>query len=281
MPVSRRLRLFLIAFLTLGFGMHGPAHAWKNGPPNNKVTNSAKDCVNPPYSTHDWVADQARALLPPAERAWLDPHRKLLLIGTEAPDYAKIRLACGVPHQGYNDTGGGKHDLRFDDFGNVTNDLPARRAQEEYDKAVIAYRSGRPDHAAFYLGAAAHYIGDLAQYGHTIAGETHHADFEEWVGSLTPSFAGGGVFEKFIHAGGLLRRNAYDAVVDTGTFTHAGKVPVLAPAEMDRRFDPTASPDPVFIGSIGATLNKAVNETANMLHSFFQDVVMPTASARQ
>ena len=254
----------------------GPAATWKNGPPDNKVTNSPGDCTAPPYSTHDWVADQARALLPAAARAWLDPHRTLMLIGTEAPDYAEIPLACGVPNRGYNDTGKGRHDLRFSTGGNVTRDLPARRAQEEYDQAVQAYRAGRPDHAAYFLGAAMHYIGDLAQYGHTVKGETHHADFEDWVGALTPSFAGGGVFEKFIVADGLEPRRADDAVLRTGRFTWTGAAPVLPPAEMDARFGPGAMDDTAFIASIGHCLNTAVNEAADMLFGFYETVVGPS-----
>jgi hypothetical protein len=252
-----------------------PAQAWKNGPPDNKVTNSAADCLAPPYSTHDWIADHARAMLPAAARAWLDPYRILMLIGTEAPDYAEIPRACGAPNQGYNDTGKGRHDLRFDAGGAVTRNLPARRAQEEYDKAVQAYRAGRPDHAAYYLGAAMHYIGDLAQYGHTVKGETHHADFEDWVGSLTPSFAGGGVFEKFIVADGLAPRRADDAVLRTGRVTWTGAVPVLPPAEMDARFGPDAVSDAAFIASIGHCLNTAVNEAADMLFAFYDAVVRP------
>lgn len=247
-----------------------PALAWKNGPPGNKVTNSDEDCVNPPYSTHDWIADHARALLPAHERAWLDPYRTLLIIGTEAPDYDEIQLSCGVPNRGYNETGGGNHDLRFDDFENVTFDNPAYRAQQEYDKAVAAYRAGNDTDAAYYLGAAAHYIGDVSQYGHTMKGESYHAYFEIWVGDLTPSFAGGGVFEQFIQADGLQPRSAYDAVIRTGKLTRYGQSPVIAPGELD-----DGSSGPAVRASIGHTLNKAVNETADMLHGFYVTVVKP------
>ncbi len=254
-----------------------PAQAWKNGPPDNKITNSTADCMAPPYSTHDWIADHARALLPATARAWLDPHRVLMLIGTEAPDYANIPMDCGVPNRGYNDTGKGRHDLRFNTGGGVTRDLPAQRAQEEYDKAVQAYRAGRPDHAAYFLGAAMHYIGDLAQYGHTIKGETHHADFEDWVGTLTPSFDGGGVFENFIVADGLEPRRADDAVLRTGRLTWSGTAPVLPPAEMDARFGPGAMADTAFIASIGHCLNTAVNEAADMLYGFYKAEIRSAA----
>lgn len=267
---------FLPALLVLALTA-GPAFAWKNGPPDNKVTNSAADCLAPPYSTHDWIADHARALLPPAARAWLDPHRVLMLIGTEAPDYAKIEAFCGAPNRGYNDTGQGRHDLRFDANGGITRRLPAQRAQEEYEKAVQAYRAGRPDHAAYFLGAAMHYIGDLAQFGHTIKGEIHHADYEAWVGALTPSFDGGGVFEKFIIADGMTPRRADDAVLRAGRFTWTGTAPVLPPAAMDARFGPAVLADTAFIASIGHCLNTAVNEAADMLYGFYKTEIRPAA----
>ena len=262
-----------VAAVALLVMLSGPALAWKNGPPDNKVTNSAADCLTPPYSTHDWIADQAREMLPPAARAWLTPHHALMLIGTEAPDYAKIRLQCGVPNQGYNDTGQGRHDLRFDDFGTVTFDLPAARAQEEYDKAVLAYRAGNPGHAAYYLGAAMHYIGDLAQYGHTIKGESHHAEVEDWAGRHTPSLTGGGMFEKFITPDGLEPRRAYDAVIRTGLHTWGGRAPLLPPDEMDNRFSPDMAADDPFVISVGHSLNRAVNEAADMLFGFYETVV--------
>jgi hypothetical protein len=266
-------RPFAPALLILFVLAAGPASAWKNGPPENKVTNSSRDCLSPPYSTHDWIADHARMLLPVDARAWLDPHRRLMLIGTEAPDFARIGPDCGTPNGGYNDTGQGRHDLRFDDLGNVIFDMPAARAQEEYAKAAAAFRAGRPDHAAYFLGAAMHYIGDLAQYGHTIKGEAHHSDVEQWVGAMTPSPSGGGVFEAFIVPDGLEARRAYDAVIRTGRFTWSGASPVLPPRDMDARFDKSPPPNPAWIASIGACLNKAVNEAADMLFGFHQTVV--------
>lgn len=268
-----RHRLLAAASVALLLAASSAAHAWKNGPPDNKVTNSAADCQSPPYSTHDWIADHARALLAVHERAWLDPHRRLYLIGTEAPDYGEIQEGCGTPHRGYNDTGGGRHDLRFDASDEVTYTLPALRARQEYDKAVAAYRAGEKDHAAFFLGAAAHYIGDLAQYGHTIKGERHHKDFEDAVGALTPSFDGGGTFEKFITDERLPAINAYDAVVRAGRHTWKGRAPLLPPAEMDDRYHRQGLADPAVLASVGGALNKAVNETAAMLRGFYESVV--------
>lgn len=271
-------RAMLVTILAVALSAAaGTVQAWKNGPPGNKVTNRAADCITPPYATHDWIADQAVSLLPREARTWLLPYRNLVLIGTEAPDYANLLQECSLPNRGYDDTGKGRHDLRFDDFGNVIYDHPAVRADEEYKKAVAAFRNGQAGHAAYYLGAAMHYIGDMSQFGHTIKGETHHHDFEAWVATLTPT-AKGSLFERFIFPNGTLEpRTAYDAVVRTGRFTWEGRAPVIPPKEMDSRYNgPASVNDAAFINSIGLCLNKAANEAANMLFGFYQSVVQAT-----
>lgn len=258
-----------------------PAAAWKNGPPHNKVTTNDADCANPPYSTHDWIAERAMLLLPEAERRWLQPHRTLYLIGTEAPDFDRIHPACGAPNAGYNDTGKGRHDLRWThDLARVTYDNPAARAAEEYDKAAQAYRAGRPADAAYYLGAVAHHVGDLSQYGHNIKGERHHADYEEWVGAMTrnvesPRFA------PFIVARPLMPRGAYEAVVETGRVVMRGGGGILPPDDMDRLFDDRDKTGTAYIESVGRSLNVAVNEMASVLHKFHLEVVAASAGQRR
>lgn len=44
-------------------------------------------------------------MLPDVEKAWLEPHRAMYLIGTEAPDNPSILASCNSPHTGYGDTG--------------------------------------------------------------------------------------------------------------------------------------------------------------------------------
>lgn len=67
--------------VTLALAVDASA-AWKNGPEGHALA----DRTNPPYSTHDWVADHARDLLTDNEKAWLEPHRAMFLLGTEAPE---------------------------------------------------------------------------------------------------------------------------------------------------------------------------------------------------
>ena len=127
----------IVAWLAMPF-------AWNNGQSGNTTTNTAAECQVPPYATHDWIADHAMALLPDDERAWLEPHRAQYLIGTEAPDNRTIRLACGVPHRAYDDRSRG-HSVEWNaGVTEMLNDRPAARAQDEYDKAVIAFGRDEP-----------------------------------------------------------------------------------------------------------------------------------------
>jgi hypothetical protein len=154
--------------LALVLVLVSPGLGWNNGPSGNANTDTAAECSNPPYATHDWIAEQALMLLPQAERDWLMPFKAVYLIGTEAPDFKHIPTACQMPHSGYDDRSQG-HSVEWPKSGsNMVKDRAAQRAQEGYNKAAIAFRQGNPRAAAFYLGAMAHYIGDVSQYGHSI-----------------------------------------------------------------------------------------------------------------
>jgi hypothetical protein len=246
-----------------------PVAAWNNGQTGNTGTNTAAECSAPPYATHDWIADHALDLLPGDEKAWLLPHRALYLIGTEAPDNKTIRTACGTPHAGYDDRSKG-HSVRWNTaITQMLNDRPAVRAQEEYDKAVVAFQQGKPGHAAFFLGAMAHYIGDVSQYGHNYPDETVHSAYEVWGARLTSSF-NGGTFEPAISLDSLVRRTPYTAVRRISRISFAGDGAILPATQMDGLFD---TKPPQFIASTGASLNVGVNELADVLHSFFLNVV--------
>ena len=80
------------------------------------------------------------ALLPNDEKAWLLPHKAMYLLGTEAPDNRTIPVSCNGPNRGYDDRSQGHSVKRNAGFTQMTNDRAARRAQEEYNKAVIAFR---------------------------------------------------------------------------------------------------------------------------------------------
>lgn len=90
-------------YLILGFAIQSHDIAWGNGPQGNTQTNQANECSSPPYSTHDWIADKALSLLPEKERQWIEPHKTLYLLGTEAPDNDQIPEECNAPNTGYDD----------------------------------------------------------------------------------------------------------------------------------------------------------------------------------
>jgi hypothetical protein len=246
-----------------------PGLTWNNGQLGNANTDTAAECSNPPYATHDWIAEKALMLLPQVERDWLTPFKVVYLIGTEAPDFKHIPAACQAPHSGYDDRSSG-HSVEWPVSGsNMVKDRAAQRAQEEYNKAVIAFRQGNPRAAAFYLGAMAHYIGDVSQYGHSVPSEAHHSDYEGWVAQRTASF-NGGTFESYITLDSLVRRSAYTAVKRISLATARGKGDILPAAEMDSRW-PTKGQ--AYLDSIGHSLNLGVNELADVLHTFFLNAV--------
>ena len=265
MPIAKACITIALIFYSAS------AFAWKNGPSGNAATNEPGECTNPPYSTHDWIADHAMSLLPDQEKDWLAPNRAMYLIGTEAPDNSKISEACNAPHTGYNDRGQG-HSVEWTaDWSAMTNDRPAVRAQEEYDKAVAAYRAGNRSAAAFYLGAMAHYIGDVSAYPHSISFEIHHSPYEAWVQRRTRSFSAGH-FENYIRLDRLSRRTPYTAVKKISKATGKGKGKILGARRMDELYPEKKNNQP-FKNSVGHSLNTGVNNLADVLHTFYLNVV--------
>ena len=253
------------------------AFGWNNGQSGNARTDLPAECTDPPYSTHDWVADHALDMLPDAEKDWITPHRAMYLLGTEAPDNAVILASCGSPHTGYGDTGlGHSVDWNADhtawalrDDGTL-QDRAARRAQEEYGKAVLAFQQGNESDAAFFLGAMAHYIGDVSQYGHSGPGEDHHSDYERWASSRSePTDT---VFTPFLSESLLVRRTPYTAAKRISKATSGGKGEIQTFAFMDANYANRNS-DPDYLASTGKALDMAVNELADVLHTFFLNVV--------
>jgi hypothetical protein len=248
------------------------AGAWSNDQPGNARTDLPEECDDPPYSTHDWIADRALGMLPVNEGAWLVPLRAIYLIGTEAPDNSSILTECDVPHSGYGDTGlGHSVDWNDDHTGwalrdtGELQDRAAVRAQEEYNKTIIAFEQGNHSEAAFYLGAMAHYVGDVSQYGHSGPGDDHHPDYESWVSSR--SEPDDDVFTGFLTATPLGRRTPYTAVRRISKITSAGGGAILSFAYEHRQGNDE------YLASIGHSLNLAVNELADVPHTFFLNVV--------
>lgn len=269
----RRVKLPAVVVLVFALAaMPQTVPAWNNGQSGNTTTSTAAECFSPPYATHDWIADHGFALLPAAERAWMEPHRAMYLLGTEAPDNRHIPDTCGTPNSGYDDRSRGHSVEWAEDWSVMVKDRAAVRAQEEYEKAAAAFKRGDAKAAAFYLGAMAHYIGDACQYGHAVSFETkqHHAGYEAWAARLTPSFGGGGMFERYIHLAELRRRRPYEAVERVSLAVARGEGKILSAREMEARY---ALKGQEYVDSAGTALNMGATYLADVLHTFYLDVV--------
>ena len=264
------ITLFLVQLPANGFALN-------NRQDGMASTDIPFECSNPPYSTHDWVADHALALLPDDEKAWIIPHKAMYLLGTEAPTKKGIPDQCDSPNHGYDDWRYGHSvEWKVDGSGFAKKngrllDQNARRAQEEYSKAVIAYEQGELSDAAFYLGAMAHYIGDVTQYGHSVPFEQHPSDYEGWVGRHTKAFDGGD-FESYIALDTLVRSRPYTAVKRISKVTWLGKGKILSAEDMDRLY-PEKKNNQLYKDSVGHSLNLGANELADVLHTFYLNVV--------
>lgn len=153
--------------------------------------------------------------------------------------------------------------------GGKKRDRAAVRAAEGYEKAVAAFQAGERGEAAFYLGAMAHYIGDVSQYGHSVPFEQHHSDYEGWVGRRTEAFDTGH-FEDYIVADSLVLRTPCTAVKRISKVTAGGRGDSFWAMKMDAEY---ADKNDAFVRSVGLALNLGVNELADVLHRFFVGVV--------
>lgn len=193
------------------------------------------------------------------------------LLGTEAPDNRTIATARQTPNRGYDDRSTG-HSIEWNAGATeMLNDRAAVRAQEEYSKTVVAFQQGEPADAAYFLGAMAHYIGDVSQYGHSWKHEVHHGDYESWTSTRTNTFTGG-TFEVFLDPDSLVRRTPFTAVRNISRDTFAGNsdTDILPAAQMDSLY---STKPQHYVESIGASLNTGVNELADVLHTFYLNVV--------
>ena len=257
--------ILLGTVLLTGFAAAG-VHGWSNG-------GYSADPARPDYGTHDWIAEHALDWLPQQEKQFLLDNKASYLYGTELPDNNQAP-------DGIGDTT--KHHVYFFANGSLQDDAAAVRTREEYDKAVSFYRAGNLAEAAKELGVVAHYIGDMAVFGHVMGASTawgaevHHSDYEDYVQARTDSY--GGAFNSFLaFDGSLSTSSAYDTALtlarDT-TFDAGGQ---LTCVWMDQHYNWN---DATFKNRSGESLNLAVNSVADILHTFSTEVtVIPEFSS--
>jgi len=237
-------------------------YAWSNGGYSTDVSSSK-------YGTHDWIAEHAKNWLPIAERKWIDDNLKCFLYGTEYPDN---KDAFYKTTHGYGDTT--KHHNYYDSSGSVIDDSAAVRAKDEYDKALAELEAGRNDTAAIYAGSMTHYIVDVAVFGHVMTAETHHSDYEDYVGARTTSY-NYGVFESYLVFDGELESfSAYDASISLGRNTFNDDGGTYTAIWMDTNYDWSNS---AFKNRCGESLNLATNYAADVLSTLFVAAFGPIA----
>ena len=102
--------------------------------------------------------------------------------------------------------------------------------------------------------------------------EHHHSDYESWVSRRTKSF-NGGHFESYIELDRLVRRTPYTAVKIISKITARGRGKIYWPAVMDALY-PEKNENQEYMDSVGHSLNLGVNTLADVLHSFYLNIVM-------
>ena len=234
---------------------------WSNG-------GYSADPAHPDYGTHDWIAEHALDWLPQQEKQFLLDNKAAYLYGTELPDNNQAS-------DGIGDTS--KHHVYYRANGSLQDDAAAVRVGDEYTKAVNAFNAGNRSGAAKELGIVAHYIADMAVFGHVMGSATawgteqHHSDYEEYVDTRTNSYLD--EFNSFLVFDGNLSSNlAYDAALTLAYDTTFDVDGDLTCVWMDTYYNWN---DATFRNRAGESLNLAVNAVADVLHTFSSEVVIP------
>jgi hypothetical protein len=205
--------------------------------------------------------------LPQQEKQFLLDNKASYLYGTELPDNNQAS-------DGIGDTT--KHHVYFFANESLQDDAAAVRAREEYANAVHFFNVGNLSEAAKRLGIMAHYIADMAVFGHVMGAptawgaESHHSDYEDYVLSRTDNYVD--EFNSFLAFDGSLRViSAYNATLTLASDTTFDADGDLTCVWMDQHYNWN---DATFKNRSGESLNLAVNFIADVLHSFNAEVAI-------
>ena len=188
----RRLLIPFLCILLVGSSPIQGAVAWGNG-------GYSDDLSDPDYGTHDFIAEHALDWLPSNEKGYIKANLAIYLYGTELPDNNEAS-------DGINDKP--MHHIYFSSDGTLQDDSAAIRAAEEYNLTLAYLSAGDPANAAKHAGIMAHYLADLAVFGHVMGAATdwgsedHHSDYEGYVGRRTEFY--GDEFEAYLSFDGVL-----------------------------------------------------------------------------
>lgn len=263
--MMRGYRVFtcvLVLGLLLGaFSNVSGVFGWSNG-------GFSADPANPDYGTHDWIAQHALDWLPAGEKQFILDNLSSYLYGTELPDNG------GAP-DGIGDTT--KHHVYYYADGSLQDDAAAVRAQEEYASALGLYLANDLVNTSKALGAMAHYISDVAVFGHVMGSSTdwgnevHHSDYENYVNTRTDTY--NDEFNTFLVFDGALNSiTAYNATLTIANDTTFDTNGDLTCTWMDQNYNWS---DPKFKNRCGESLNLAVNLVVDVLHTFAIEAGVP------
>jgi hypothetical protein len=253
--------IMLIVLIMATVFLIAEASGWSNG-------GYSADPTHPDYGTHDWIAEHALDWLPAQEKQFILDNKAVYLYGTELPDN-------GQASDGIGDTA--KHHVYFSASGSLQDDAAAVRAREEYAKAVSAFSAGNRAEAAKRLGVVAHYISDMAVFGHVMGAatawgtEVHHSDYEDYVDTRTNIYQDD--FSSFlVFDGSLSATLPYEAAKTLAYDTTFDVDGDLTCVWMDTHYNWN---DATFRNRAGESLNLAVNAVADVLHAFYSEVIVP------
>jgi hypothetical protein len=232
-----------------------PSYGWSNG---GYSANSAQ----PDYGTHDWIAQHALDYLPAQEKQYLTDNLNSYIYGTELPDNSQAP-------DGIGDTT--KHHIYYSTSGTLSDDASAKRASAEYDLALNYLKTKDYVDAAKSAGAMTHYIADVAVFGHVMGASTswgtevHHSDYEGYVDARMSTYSSS--FNTYLSFdGNLTTISAYNAAANIAHDTTFGGNNQLTCVWMDTHYDWT---NPTFKDRCGQSLNLAVNDIADVLHTLY------------
>jgi len=241
-----------------------PALGWSNG-------GYSADPAHPDYGTHDWIAQHALDYLPSQEKQYITDNLASYLYGTELPDNNQAS-------DGIGDTT--KHHVYYSASGTVTDSASAQRASAEYTLALNFLKNKDYADAAKTVGTMTHYIADLAVFGHVMGSstpwgtETHHSDYEDYVDARTSSYSGS--FNSYLsYDGSLTTLTATNAALNIAYDTTFNGNNHLTCVWMDTNYN---WKDPTFSNRCGQSLNLAVNDVADVLHTLYQEAAPSVSS---
>lgn len=291
MGIIRRAIVTLTCAITL-YSTIPTVYAWENG-------GRTKNVENPKYGTHDWIAENALIILEsihPDRVEWLRRNMKHYMLGTEAPDNQEIarRILGDERALCYGDPFA--HHVYHDAHGEIIEgeDDAARRAQEEYDKALESLLNGNEQIAAFYMGAFSHYAGDMTNWAHVMGAESmhdpeaplKHSEFESSVDATLKAKTYNNPdhtstqFQKFIRFDGELEEStAYDTTATLALQSQIGEI--YSCAQMAQYLPMGKNRDGSYVNcrqwsenyktETGKALNRGINGIATILNKIWKE----------